>query len=120
MSTRILRVNELLRRELSAILRKRYQQEAVSISILDVQVTQDLKEGKVFVAITGDEETQRDRLNWLRHNARKIRHELAGKITFKQVPLLSYEIDKVVDRGNRVLSILDELEQNRKAENGKD
>ena len=109
MSTRILRINELLRRELSAILHKRYQQEAVAISILDVRVTSDLKEGKVFVAVTGDEKTVRDRIHWLRRNARQIRHELAKKITFKQVPLLTYEIDTVVERGNRILSILDEL-----------
>ena len=109
MSTRTARVNELIQRELSAILRRRYQHEAACISIISVAVTPDLKEGRVFVAITGDEEESREKLNWLRNTAKKIRHELAQKITLKQVPDLSYSIDTATARGNRILGILDEI-----------
>ena len=48
MSTRTLRVNELLQRELSDILRKQYQEEAVAITITGVQVSPDLHEGRVL------------------------------------------------------------------------
>ena len=47
MSNRTLRVNELIQREMSAILRKRYQAEALPITIASIEVTPDLLEAKV-------------------------------------------------------------------------
>lgn len=121
MSTRILRVNELIHREIGSILRKRYQSEAVTITITGVEVTPDLKEGKVFVSVTGDDAHIEDRYNWLRHHAKEIRHELARNLVLKQMPLLSYHIDISTERGNRVLGLLDQLaaeEKNRPAGDG--
>ena len=61
-STRILRVNELIQRELSNLLRRKYNADAAPITITAVQVTPDVREGKVFVSVTGDEEQSADRL----------------------------------------------------------
>lgn len=114
MSTRILRVNELLQRELGGILRKRYQQEAAVISVIGVSVAPDLKEGKVFVAITGNEELIKEKMRWLSDHAKDLRHELSQKTSFKHMPLLSYEMDTTTERGNRVLGLLDELDRQEK------
>lgn len=112
MSNRTARVNELIQRELSAILRRAYQHEAAAISIISVTISPDLHDGKVFVAITGDEADEREKLRWLEANAKKLRHHLAQKISLKTVPLLTYEIDTATARGNRILNILAEIEQN--------
>lgn len=109
MSTRTLRVNELIHREIGVILRRRYQSEAATITITGVEVTPDIREGKVYVAVTGDDAHIEDRFKWIRHHARAIRHELARNLVLKQTPLLTYEIDTVTDRGNRVLDLLDKL-----------
>lgn len=109
MSTRTLRVNELIHREIGSILRKRYQSEAVTITITGVEVTPDIREGRVYVAVTGDEAHVADRFKWIRHHARAIRHELARNLVLKQMPLLTYELDTVTERGNRVLDLLDQL-----------
>ena len=55
-STRVLRVNELIQRELSNLLRRRYKDDSAPITITAVEVTPDTRQGKVFVSITGDEE----------------------------------------------------------------
>ncbi|MFH1497980.1 MAG: 30S ribosome-binding factor RbfA [Verrucomicrobiota bacterium] len=115
MSTRILRVNELIHREIGAVLRKRYQSEAVTITITGVEVTPDLQHGKVFVSVTGDDDHVAERFNWLRHHAKEIRHELARNLVLKQMPLLTYHIDTSTERGNRVLGLLDELTAQEKA-----
>ncbi len=115
MSTRTLRVNELIHREIGAILRKHYQSEAVTITITGVEVSPDLHEGKVFVAVTGDDEHIENRFNWIRHHARAIRHELARNLVLKQMPLLKYELDTVTERGNRVLDLLDQIAAEEKA-----
>jgi len=48
MSNRILRVNELMQREISTYLHSRYSSESVGITISGVDTTGDLREAKVF------------------------------------------------------------------------
>lgn len=115
MSTRVLRVNELLQRELSDILRKRYKDEAIAITITGVQVSPDLHEGKVFVAVTGDEEETAKCLRWLKHNSKDFRFELGRRVVLKNMPHFTYSVDVSTERGNRVLSVLDEIAAQEKA-----
>lgn len=117
MSTRTLRVNELIQRELSDILRKRYKDEAIAITVTGVQVSPDLHEGKVFVAITGDEEDEVKNLRWLKHNSKEFRFELGRRIVLKHMPHFTYLIDTSTARGNRILSVLDEIAEQDKARN---
>lgn len=109
MSTRTLRVNELIQRELSNLLRQRYNQEAAAITISAVEVTPDVRQGKVFVSVTGDAEQAAECLKWLRKHARELRFALGDIIILKHMPVLTYELDTVTDRGNRILGLLDEI-----------
>lgn len=115
MSTRTLRVNELIQRELSDILRKQYKDEAVAITITGVQVSPDLHEGKVFVAVTGEEDDEVRALRWLRNTSKEFRFELGRRIVLKHMPRFTYEIDVSTARGNRILSVLDEIAAQDKA-----
>lgn len=110
MSNRTLRVNELIQRELSEILRKHYQAEATMITIGSVDVTPDLREGRVFVGVIGDAEMAEQKLRWLRKNAQAIRFELCRRIVLKFMPQLTYVLDETTARGNRILHLLDEIE----------
>ncbi|MDR1281527.1 MAG: ribosome-binding factor A [Opitutaceae bacterium] len=114
MSTRQLRVNELIQRELSGILRKRYQEEAALITLTGVSVTPDTREGKVFVAVTGDDDLAAQKLRWLRKHAQELRFELGRTIILKHMPLLTYELDTATERGNRVLDLLDQIAEEEK------
>lgn len=115
MSTRTLRVNELIHRELSAILRTVYKDEATTITVTGVQVSPDLHEGKVFIAVTGDEEDEAKALRWLKKNSQEFRFELGRRIVLKHMPKFAYEIDISTERGNRILSVLDEIAAQDKA-----
>ncbi len=117
MSTRTLRVNELLQRELSDILRKRYKDEALAITITGVQVSPDLHEGKVFIAVTGDEEDEIKCLRWLKHHSKDFRFELGRRVVLKNMPHFTYAMDTSTARGNRILSVLDEIAEQDKARN---
>ncbi len=115
MSTRTLRVNELIQRELSDILRKQYKEEAIAITITGVQVTPDLHEGKVFIAVTGEEEDEVKCLRWLKHNSKDFRFELGRRIVLKHMPAFIYLLDTSTARGNRILGVLDDIAQADKA-----
>lgn len=109
MSNRIVRINELVQREISEILRRRHAAEAVAITISEVRVAPDLRDGRVFVAIVGDEAEVADRFRWLKGRAPEIRAELASRIVLKFLPRLTYVLDKTADRAAAVLRALDQI-----------
>jgi len=110
MSNRTLRVNELIQRELSAILRQRYQSEAVAVTLTEVRVAPDLRDARVFVSIVGDDDTVEAKLRWLRHHAPELRNELGRRIVLKYMPRFTYVLDQSAIRGSRILSLLDQVE----------
>lgn len=116
MSHRTVRINELVQRELSDILRRRYQTEAVALTITEVRIAPDLREGRVFVSVVGDEAVVADRLQWLRRQASALREELGRRIVLKYLPRLEYVEDRGAARSARILHILDELDR---ADSGK-
>jgi ribosome-binding factor A len=109
-SNRIVRINELVQREISDILRRRHAAEAVSITISEVRVAPDLRDGRVFVAILGDAAAVADRFRWLQRKAPEIREELSKRIVLKFLPRLTYVLDKSSDRVARLLKAMDEIE----------
>jgi ribosome-binding factor A len=114
MSNRTLRVNELIQREISAILRQRHQSEAVAITVTEVRVAPDLRDARVFVSIVGDDDSIEKKLRWLRARSREIRTELGGRIVLKYMPRLTYVLDDSAIRGSRILRLLDEVEPAKK------
>jgi len=108
-STRVLRVNELIQREMSNLLRRKYNADAASITITAVQCTPDVREAKVFISITGDDEQTADRMKWLRKHNKELRFALGDIIILKHMPMFTFELDVVTDRGNRILGLLDEI-----------
>ena len=111
MSNRIVRINELVQREVSDILRRRHAAEAVAITITEVRVAPDLREGRIFVAILGDAATVEDRFRWLQKRAAEIRRELARRIVLKFLPHFTYVLDRSSVRAARVLQALDAIKR---------
>jgi ribosome-binding factor A len=109
MSTRTVRVNELVQREISAILRRNYQSEAVAVTITEVRVAPDLRDARVFVSVLGDKDTAEEKLRWLRRQAPAIRAEVGRRIVLKFLPKFEYILDTSSDRGVRVMRMIDEL-----------
>ena len=110
MSNRTIRVNELLQREISDILRKRYQSEAVAVTITEVRVSPDLRDARVFVSVVGDETFAEQKLRWLRSKASAIREEVSRRIVLKYLPKFEYILDHSAIRGARLLQVLDEID----------
>ncbi|HEY1109839.1 MAG TPA: 30S ribosome-binding factor RbfA [Opitutaceae bacterium] len=116
MSNRTVRVNELVQREISDILRKRHQAEAVAITITEVRVSPDLRDARVFVSVVGDDEFAEKKMKWLRSKASEIREEVGRRIVLKYLPKFEYLLDKSAIRGARILQVLDEIDHPRTPE----
>jgi ribosome-binding factor A len=110
MSNRTLRVNELVQREISDILRKRYQSESVTMTVTEVRVAPDLRDARVFISVIGSAELAEEKLEWIRSRAADIREEVGRRIVLKFLPKFEYVLDRSSVRGSRILQVLDEIE----------
>lgn len=111
MSNRMLRVNELIQREISAYLHTRYQSEAVRITVTGVRVSPDLHDGRVFYSVFGGKDEAEECGRWLREKTGEIRHMVGKQVILKNVPKLEFVHDLSPERSTRVSQVLDEIEK---------
>ena len=106
------RVKELLIRAVGEVIRREMPvAEAGLITVSDVGLSNDLHSAVVFVSILGGEPQKKRGLDMLRRDSKKLQALVAQSVILKYAPRLRFEIDDSVERGNRVLHILEELEQ---------
>jgi ribosome-binding factor A len=110
MKHRQLRLNELVKRELSAIIVREINFEGALVSINAVDVAPDLKSAHVFVSTLGT--NNRDSvINKLEGHRAALQAELSRHVVLKYTPHLIFHLDESIKRGARVLEILDKLEK---------
>jgi ribosome-binding factor A len=109
MGQRVVRVNELLKREISHVLHTRYQRESVHISILGVDVAPNLRSAKVFFATHGDADIRHSAERFFSRHHHSIRQEIGKAVTLKYLPHLEFVYDKGADYGEQLNALLDEL-----------
>jgi len=105
----MLRVNEVVRRELSTILTRDLVFDDVLVTINQVDVTPDLKNGHVFVSVLG-KGSPTAVMETLEKNRVQLQSELAKKVVLKYTPHLVFHLDNSTERGARVFKILEEIE----------
>jgi ribosome-binding factor A len=113
----MLRVNELLKRELSGIIAREINFEGALVSINHVDVRADLKNAHVFVSVLGSESSEGVMSKLASYRA-TLQAELARHVTMKYTPHLIFHLDDSIERGARVIEILQEIETPR-GEDGK-
>ena len=109
MKHRMLRINEVVKRELSGIIAREISFEAALVSINYVDVTPDLKNAHVYVSVLGEEAGESVISRLASHRA-TLQAELARHVTMKYTPHLVFHLDNSIERGARIIEILQEIE----------
>jgi ribosome-binding factor A len=111
-SRRLQRVSELLRREMSEIIRRDFAIEEVGLlTVNDVIVAPDLRTATAFVGFVGTKAQRNAAPERLESRAARIQQMLGGHLRLKWTPVVKFVLDDSVERGNRVLAILEEIEK---------
>ena len=110
MTKRISRINELIRRELSEQLRKRYRSAAVAITISDVETSPDLRNCTIYYSVIGGDEALRDARKLFRKAGKDLHQQVKQRVILKYFPNFEYVYDPSMERGSQVLDLLDQLE----------
>ena len=109
MKHRLIRVGEILKRELSTVILREVPSDGALITVNAVDVSPDLRNATVHVSVLGTAAQQRTALERLEHHRRVLQAELSKRVVLKFTPHLHFRLDESVERGSRVLDILEEL-----------
>jgi len=111
-SLRKFRVRELLKREIGEILRRELPVETSGlVTIHDVIMSSDLKSATIFVGILGAPRQREETEAALKQMTPLIRGQLGRSITLRYTPSLRFVVDDSIAEGDRVLSIMEEIER---------
>ncbi len=106
------RVRELLKRAIGEAVRREFNVTEVGlVTVNDVDVGGDLKSAIVFVSILGDAGQQKRALALLEQHRVRLQGLVAKSVVLKFTPTLKFVADDSIVRGNRVLQIIEELDQ---------
>lgn len=104
------RLEELLRREISDIIRREVKDPRIGfVTVTDAEVSGDLTHAKVFVSVLGTLEEQQAALKGLNSATRFIRSEFGRRIKLRQVPEISFRFDTAIQHGARVHELLEQV-----------
>jgi ribosome-binding factor A len=120
---RLTRVNELLRREIGAVLYRvldRTEFDLASVTVTHVLTSSDLRTARVLISIRGHEEDRARMLQRIQALHGQIQHEIADVIVLKYTPKLTFALDTSIETGDRVLDILAHLPERDVADTGAD
>ena len=110
-SFRIKRVSELVKQEVSEIIRRDVAAGGIGIiTVTSCQVANDLKTARVYISVIGNQEKQAAALALLERQHGHIQHELGRAVVLKYTPQLHFYIDESMERGDRIMKILEEIE----------
>ncbi len=115
-SRRVARVASLIKREVSQMLMSGIKDDRVGagmVSVTDVDVSGDLQHAKIFVSIYGTEEARSETMAGLQAATGYVRSELGQRIRLRRTPEILFREDLSVERGTRVLSLINQLSAKR-------
>lgn len=113
---RVARVAELIKREVSQMLLTDIKDDRVGagmVSVTDVNVSGDLQHAKIFVSIYGTPEAKAETMAGLKAATGFVRGELGQRVRLRRTPEVVFVEDDSLERGDRILSLLNRLSQER-------
>ncbi|HLO51020.1 MAG TPA: 30S ribosome-binding factor RbfA [Kamptonema sp.] len=116
-SRRVERVSSLIKREVSLLLLNGIKDDRVGagiVSVTDVDVSGDLQHAKIFVSIYGTDEAKAETMAGLKSATGYVRSELGHRVGLRRTPEVVFLEDRSLERGDKMLLLLNKLSQERK------
>lgn len=111
-SNRLMRINEEIQKELSAMIRnlKDPRVQDTMISITRVETTPDLRYAKVYVSVL-DKSDVKEVIKGLKSAGGYLRRELGRALSLRYTPELVFQADDSIDKGTHILKLLNDIER---------
>ena len=113
------RVAEVIQMELSLFfLQKVRDQKLSDVSISRVEVTDDLKNARIFYTVTGGEKERKQAATALKHATGFVRSHLAKILNLRYTPALKFIYDAKAEKVREMEALLDEISSERSRNEG--
>jgi ribosome-binding factor A len=118
MTRRTERLNQVIQIEISDLLRKHINDPRLNglISVTGVSISKDLKNAKVLISALCDNADKKEILKGFTSAAGFLRRELAHRLNIRVTPELSFEFDDSIERGVSLVTLIEKLATEDKAE----
>jgi len=113
-SNRIVRVNELLKREIASDLVKLLDNTDINpatVMVSGVDTTPDLKFATVYVSVIGDAKFQEKALRVVERQRNELQRRINKVSSFKFTPRLTFILDHSIEKGDYVLDMIKKMEE---------
>ena len=112
MSLRLQRVRELLKRQIGEVIRREIPVgDAGLINVNDVMVSADLHSAMVYLGVLGNAGQKKKAVDLLHRHRKRIQGLVGKAVVLKYTPQLKFIVDDSIERGNKVLEIIEQLEK---------
>jgi len=111
MTRRTERISSLIRKEISDLLLEQVNDPRLSslISVTEVWTATDLKQAKVFISTLGGEANKGEVLEGFNAASGFLRRELGNRLRLRQIPHLSFHFDDSIEKGARILGLIEQV-----------
>lgn len=105
------RINEQVMRELSRIISREIKDPRINpmTSVVDVEVTPDLKYCKVYISVLGNADSVKSTYEGLISATSYIRRELAHSVNLRNTPEITFIMDQSIEYGVTMSKKIDDV-----------
>ena len=105
---RLHRVREQLHRAISDIVRSLKDPRVQFVTVVDIEVSVDLRHVKMFVSVLGSEDDRVEALAALASASGHIRSEVGRRVRLRHTPEITVAHDPTAERAARLTAIIDQ------------
>lgn len=106
------RLGEQIKEEIADIIMHKIHDPRIGfVTVTHVDLSDDLKNAKVYISILDDSAKKGDTISGLISAAGFIRSELRKRLRIRYIPELLFKLDDSIKEGIRMVKILDDLEK---------
>lgn len=110
MKHRLKRVCEVIKRELSEIIARELTFKAALVTVQEADITPDLKHAHVYISVLGSEVEKKAAITRLHDHRKILQAALAKRVILKYTPQLHFRFDEALERGTRVIDLLNKID----------
>ncbi|GKX66311.1 30S ribosome-binding factor RbfA [Inconstantimicrobium mannanitabidum] len=108
------RINEEVKKEISEIIRNDIKDPRLTamVSIVDVNVTKDLRYAKVYVSLFSTKDKDKEEsFEALKSSTGFIRREVGHRMNLRYAPEIIFELDNSIEHGMHIDSLLERIKE---------
>ncbi|MCK5552854.1 MAG: 30S ribosome-binding factor RbfA [Deltaproteobacteria bacterium] len=115
------KVGEVIKEEISRMLIREIKDPRIGfVTITRVKVSKDLRFGKVYFSVLGDQSAREDSLRGLNSAVGFMRRELGRRLRLRYVPDIVFSFDPSLEHMSRLAELIQEIHEDEKPEDAKD